>query len=107
MEKNKKESKEMDKLTCYETILYKLLLFNYATKKSLLLIGFSKDTIYRAIERGLEEKTISKARVNYHKAGVTRKHKTTYLTIIKMEFPISPKTVQTKFNGSKISRKKK
>ena len=81
MEKDKKECEEMHELNCYETILYQLLLFNYATKKSLLLLDFSKDTIYRAVERGLEEKTISKARVNYHKVGVTRKHRTTYLTI--------------------------
>ena len=38
----------MERLTCYESILYQLLVFNYATKKSLLLLNFSKDAIYRA-----------------------------------------------------------
>ena len=33
----------MERLTCYESILYQLLVFNYATKKSLLLLNFSKD----------------------------------------------------------------
>lgn len=28
----------MERLTCYESILYQLLVFNYATKKSLLLL---------------------------------------------------------------------
>lgn len=32
----------MERLTCYESILYQLLVFNYATKKSLLLLNFSK-----------------------------------------------------------------
>lgn len=49
----------MERLTCYESILYQLLVFNYATKKSLLLLNFSKDAIYRAVERGLEERTIT------------------------------------------------
>ena len=53
----------MERLTCYESILYQLLVFNYATKKSLLLLNFSKDAIYRAVERGLEERTISDGRM--------------------------------------------
>ena len=71
----------MERLTCYESILYQLLVFNYATKKSLLLLNFSKDAIYRAVERGLEERTISDGRMTYNIKGVSRKHQLTYLTI--------------------------
>lgn len=71
----------MERLTCYESILYQLLVFNYATKKSLLLLNFSKDAIYRAVEHGLEERTISDGRMTYNIKGVSRKHQLTYLTI--------------------------
>ena len=60
----------MERLTCYESILYQLLLLN-----------FSKDAIYRAVERGLEERTISDGRMTYNIKGVSRKHQLTYLTI--------------------------
>ena len=97
----------MERLTCYESILYQLLVFNYATKKSLLLLNFSKDAIYRAVERGLEERTISDGRMTYNIKGVSRKHQLTYLTIL----PIYPhrsesadsRNAHIKSNGFPIS----
>ena len=88
----------MERLTCYESILYQLLVFNYATKKSLLLLNFSKDAIYRAVERGLEERTISDGRMTYNIKGVSRKHQLTYLTIT----PIG-RNAHIKSNGFPIS----
>lgn len=68
-------------MSCYDTILFTLLCFNYATRKSLMLLNFSDITIYYAIQRGLSEKTISTSSIRYRKDKGERKHKLTYLTI--------------------------
>ena len=69
------------RMSCYDTILFTLLCFNYATRKSLMLLNFSDITIYYAIQRGLSEKTISTSSIRYRKDKGERKHKLTYLTI--------------------------
>ena len=93
----------MERLTCYESILYQLLVFNYATKKSLLLLNFSKDAIYRAVERGLEERTISDGRMTYNIKGVSRKHQLTYLTITPIGIEYLKQKCSHKINGFPIS----
>ena len=69
------------RMTCYETVLYTLLHFNYATRKSLMLLNFSDIAIYTAIQRGLREKTISTSTIRYRKKKGEKHHVLTYLTI--------------------------
>lgn len=69
------------RMSCYDTILFTLLCFNYATRKSLMLLNFSDITIYYAIQRGLDEKTISTSSIRYRRGKGERKHILTYLTI--------------------------
>lgn len=68
-------------MSCYDTVLFTLLCFNYATRKSLMLLNFSDITIYYAIQRGLDEKTISTSSIRYRRGKGERKHILTYLTI--------------------------
>lgn len=69
------------RMSCYESLLFTLLCFNYATRKSLMLLNFSDIAIYMSIKRGIEEKTISESSIRYRRVKGERKHSLTYLTI--------------------------
>ena len=69
------------KLSCYDTVLYTLLYFNYATRKTLLVLDFSDVAIYAAIKKGIQEKTISESSIRYRRGKGERHHVLTYLTI--------------------------
>lgn len=69
------------RLSCYDTVLLTLLRFNYATRKSLMLLDFSDAAIYLAIQRGEREKTISTSPLRYRRVKSERRHATTYMTI--------------------------
>lgn len=69
------------RLSCYDTVLLTLLRFNYATRKSLLLLNFSSTAIYEAIQRGEREKTICTSPLRYRRVKSERRHASTYMTI--------------------------
>ena len=69
------------RLSCYDTVLLTLLRFNYATRKSLMLLDFSDAAIYMAIQRGEREKTIATSPLRYRRVKSERRHSTTYMTI--------------------------
>lgn len=69
------------RLSCYDVVLLTLLRFNYATRKSLLLLNFSNTSIYEAIQYGERQKTICTSPLRYRRVKGERRHTSTYMTI--------------------------